>query len=156
MKNTANYDYYFSTMGGIQYDPKTSVVILDDQQYSVEYKLTDIIARELERSGISVEEISFEIATSAASNQKRVSYAEQLQWIMTNGNSVYSWNLDPLGEDEDPIEYFLNHPRKGYCTHYASAATLLLRSVGVPARYVTGYIVTAASFEKQKDGSYEA
>ncbi|MBO7340060.1 MAG: hypothetical protein J6U66_08345 [Lachnospiraceae bacterium] len=156
LKNTANYDYYFSTMGGIQYDPKTSVVILDDQQYSVEYKLTDMIARELERSGISVEEISFEIATSAASNQKRVSYAEQLQWIMTNGNSVYSWNLDPLGEDEDPIEYFLNHPRKGYCTHYASAATLLLRSVGVPARYVTGYIVTAASFEKQKDGSYEA
>ena len=156
LENTANYAYYFSAMGGIQYDPITSVVILDDQQYSVEYKLTDMIAQELKRKGISTEEINFELATSSASNQKRVSYAEQLQWIMTNGNSVYSWNLDPLEEDEDPIEYFLNHPRKGYCTHYASAATLLLRSVGVPARYVTGYIVNTASFEKQKDGSYEA
>ena len=37
--------------------------------------------------------------------------------------------------------YFLSDSRRGYCMHYASAATLMLRALGVPARYVQGYTV---------------
>lgn len=43
----------------------------------------------------------------------------------------------PAGEDF--VEYFLTTSKRGYCMHYASAATLLLRQAGIPARYVTGY-----------------
>ncbi len=43
----------------------------------------------------------------------------------------------PLGEDF--VEYFLTQSGRGYCMHFASAATLILRSMGVPARYVSGY-----------------
>lgn len=39
----------------------------------------------------------------------------------------------------DPIEYFLFHSRRGYCEHYASAFTLMARSLGMPARLVTGF-----------------
>lgn len=39
----------------------------------------------------------------------------------------------------DPVEYFLTESRRGYCMHYASAAALMLRSMGIPARYVSGY-----------------
>ena len=39
----------------------------------------------------------------------------------------------------DPVQYFLNESRRGYCMHYASAATLMLRSLGVPTRYVSGF-----------------
>ena len=42
-------------------------------------------------------------------------------------------------EGEDPVLYFLNDSRRGYCMHFASAATLMLRSLGVPARYVSGF-----------------
>jgi len=45
----------------------------------------------------------------------------------------------PVGEDY--VNWFLNGSRRGYCMHYATAAALLLRSVGVPARYVSGYVV---------------
>lgn len=31
--------------------------------------------------------------------------------------------------------------RRGYCAHFASAATLLLRNCGIPARYVEGYAI---------------
>lgn len=39
----------------------------------------------------------------------------------------------------DPVEYFLNGSRRGYCMHFASAAVLMLRELGVPARYASGY-----------------
>lgn len=42
-------------------------------------------------------------------------------------------------EGTDPVLYFLNESRRGYCMHYASAAVLLLRTIGVPARYVSGF-----------------
>lgn len=41
----------------------------------------------------------------------------------------------------DFINYFLDENRKGYCAHYASAATLLFRYYGIPARYVEGYAI---------------
>lgn len=41
----------------------------------------------------------------------------------------------------DPVMYFLTESRRGYCMHYASAATLMLRSLGIPARYVSGFTV---------------
>lgn len=44
---------------------------------------------------------------------------------------------------KDFVNYFLTEKRKGYCAHYASAATLILRYMGIPARYVEGYAVDA-------------
>lgn len=44
-------------------------------------------------------------------------------------------------EGEDFVEYFLTSSHRGYCVHFASAGALLLRTAGIPARYVTGYKV---------------
>lgn len=53
-----------------------------------------------------------------------------------------SYSLDtqkmPSGE-EDFVIWFLEDSETGYCVHFASAATVLLRAAGIPARYVTGY-----------------
>lgn len=57
-------------------------------------------------------------------------------------NTSYTLEPGPLPKDKDYIEYFLLDSKKGYCAHYASAAVMLLRYYGVPARYVEGYIVT--------------
>ncbi len=45
----------------------------------------------------------------------------------------------------DPVEEFLFHGGQGWCVHFASAATLMLRAVGVPARFVTGYVVSGTT-----------
>ena len=52
----------------------------------------------------------------------------------------------PAGE-EDFALWFLYRAETGYCVHFATAATVLLRAAGVEARYVEGYMVTAAAGE---------
>lgn len=49
-------------------------------------------------------------------------------------------------KDADFVNYFLFENHKGFCAHYASAAVLLCRSVGIPARYVQGYVLTKGNF----------
>ena len=44
-------------------------------------------------------------------------------------------------DDSDKIEYFLFESKEGFCQHYSSAAALLLRSLNIPSRYVTGFKV---------------
>lgn len=52
----------------------------------------------------------------------------------------FSYSLEPAGlEEENPMEDFLFNTRNGYCEHYASAYTILMRWLGVPARVVVGY-----------------
>lgn len=53
----------------------------------------------------------------------------------------YSYTLRPgyYYGNTDYITYFLLENKKGYCSHFASAGTLLLRQMGIPARYVEGY-----------------
>ena len=41
--------------------------------------------------------------------------------------------------DQDPLEYFLFEIQRGYCDYYASAMAVMLRSLGIPARTVSGY-----------------
>ncbi len=44
----------------------------------------------------------------------------------------------PKGGD-DPVDDFLFTSHRGFCEQFATAAVVMLRSVGVPARLVTGY-----------------
>lgn len=49
-------------------------------------------------------------------------------------------------QDRDFVEYFLTESHKGYCAHYASAAVVLCRISGIPARYCQGYVLTENDF----------
>lgn len=57
--------------------------------------------------------------------------------------------------NEDFINYFLTRNRKGYCAHFASAATLILRNMGIPARYVEGYAVDTADMTERGEQAEE-
>lgn len=41
--------------------------------------------------------------------------------------------------ERDVVDYFLFTSRQGYCNYYASAMAVMLRSMGIPARVVSGY-----------------
>lgn len=56
-------------------------------------------------------------------------------------NEKYYYTLSPpLLLDEHPVDDFLFNTRSGFCEHYASAFTVLMRAAGIPARVVTGYL----------------
>ncbi len=64
---------------------------------------------------------------------------------------VYAYAPPSLPEGEDFTTYFLEESRSGYCVHFATAATVLLRSLGIPARYAEGYIVIQSDYDKPAD-----
>lgn len=56
---------------------------------------------------------------------------------------TYTLELPPPPPDRDGVDYFLFDVQRGYCDYFASAMAVLLRSLGVPARVVSGYAVGA-------------
>jgi protein-glutamine gamma-glutamyltransferase len=53
----------------------------------------------------------------------------------------YRYTLDLAGHPgEDPLTRFLFVNRAGHCEYFASAMTVLLRTLGIPARYVNGFL----------------
>lgn len=57
-------------------------------------------------------------------------------------SAEYDLNTQSMPSNEtDFAMWFLENSDTGYCVHYASAATVLLRAAGIPARYVTGYLI---------------
>jgi hypothetical protein len=53
----------------------------------------------------------------------------------------YGYTLDLSGTPPpDPLAYFLFDKRAGHCEYFASAMTVMLRSAGIPARIVNGFL----------------
>lgn len=56
--------------------------------------------------------------------------------------ATYNLNFDPMLEESENIAIaFLDQYKEGVCRHYAAAATLLYRALGIPARYTEGAFV---------------
>lgn len=54
----------------------------------------------------------------------------------------YDVNTTYPPSDMDFVVWFMTESETGFCVHYACTAAVLLRMVGVPARYATGYLVS--------------
>jgi len=54
-------------------------------------------------------------------------------------NYVYDETVEAPPEDADIVDYFLFERERGYCEYYASAMTVMLRALGVPARVSVGF-----------------
>jgi transglutaminase-like putative cysteine protease len=52
---------------------------------------------------------------------------------------TYDDKISAPAPDQDPVEYFLFDIKRGYCDYYATSMTVMLRSLGIPARTASGY-----------------
>ena len=91
-------------------------------------------------------------ALETKANHMPTDYPETVQSYLEH---IYTYTLTPkkAPKNEDATLYFLQESREGYCVHFASSATLLLRAMGIPARYVEGYVISPNDFSK---GSFDA
>ncbi|MCP5159061.1 MAG: transglutaminase domain-containing protein [Gammaproteobacteria bacterium] len=69
------------------------------------------------------------------------------------GQFRYSLDLPAPATGQTALETFLLQAKAGHCEYFATAAVLLLRAAGVPARYATGFSVSEYS---PLEGSYIA
>jgi transglutaminase-like putative cysteine protease len=59
----------------------------------------------------------------------------------------YVYSLTAENDSENPVMSFLTETKSGHCSLYASAMTLIMRELGFPARYCTGFVVNPAGTE---------
>lgn len=69
-------------------------------------------------------------------------------WERTN----YTLHPGNTPRGQDFAAYFLTQSHAGYCAHYATTAVLLCRTLGIPARYVQGYVISETDFTKLPSG----
>lgn len=60
--------------------------------------------------------------------------------LMLQQRAIYTLRPPAIPEKIDATEYFLFQSRRGYCTYFAGALTVLCRSAGIPARVVSGFV----------------
>jgi hypothetical protein len=66
---------------------------------------------------------------------------------------VYNLDAEETPPKRDPVEYALFEEKEGYCTSFASAMVLMARAVGLPARYVQGYLTDDR--RREPNGKYQ-
>ena len=62
--------------------------------------------------------------------------------------AVYNKEFAAFPEGEDMVLYFLTEGKEGICQHFASAATMIYRAYGIPARYTVGYVAAVRAGEE--------
>lgn len=84
-----------------------------------------------------------------------LSVYDAIDFTMDYFNKNFRYTLRPgmVKDGENEIETFLFERKTGYCTHFASAAVMILRTLGVPARLAQGYMISGYRVNANKKTS---
>lgn len=72
------------------------------------------------------------------------SVEEKIEKVKICFENNYPYTIKPgiTPDGKDFVNYFLENQKEGYCVHFASASTLIFRYLGIPSRYIEGYVLT--------------
>jgi transglutaminase-like putative cysteine protease len=103
--------------------------------------LTGSVPLAREESALDLTGVTPRVAALAAQVMGVGAASERALRLERHLMSSYTYTLDFVGrESATPIEDFLFRYRSGHCEFFASAMVLMLRSQGIPARLVTGFL----------------
>lgn len=97
-------------------------------------------ANMLDLQGVSTRVV--ELANSAAGKGTDYEKAERIQREIAN-RVKYNINAAATPGGLDPVDHVLFDQKEAYCDVFASSMVIMARAVGIPARYVTGYLPSA-------------
>lgn len=116
---------------------------IDDYYYDNEYLKSYLkTTGDIER----IKRLASDITSNTRDSQDK---AEAIEKYLLK-NYKYSLSVGKRTDGISPIEDFLFYSKKGYCEHFATAMVLMLRSIEIPARLVTGFL----SGERNDFGDY--
>jgi transglutaminase-like putative cysteine protease len=119
----------------------------DQLNYSVRsalhYRLQPTLDERSHRLGLRLP-VGFNPRTHALAAQWRQRYGSDDAAIVQAALSLFHdggfrYTLAPAPLGRDSVDDFLFETHEGFCEHYSSAFTVLMRAAGIPARVVTGY-----------------
>ncbi|WP_235842017.1 transglutaminase-like domain-containing protein [Neobacillus fumarioli] len=60
-------------------------------------------------------------------------------------------NVAVPGKNDDYVDQFLFKTKRGYCDNFSTSMAVMLRSIGIPTRWVKGYI--GGDFHQYSNGN---
>jgi len=111
-------------------------------------KLKQVMAKWYNRTTLSSSKVK-ELAKEIYEKMEDRTLEELLNFIREYlaNTTEYAKNVIIPPRGKDFVEYFLFESKKGSCVAYSSAAAIILREIGIPARVVLGFVG-----EKQPNG----
>lgn len=82
-----------------------------------------------------IQAVSDEITAGLSNDYEKAVAIEK--WF---GDAGFTYDLSFIPERAE-ADYFMFDSRRGICTDFATASTLLLRAAGIPARYTEGFVL---------------
>lgn len=119
-------------------DQKVSYKVTSYTDYKTDTELQDYYRGWYEQLPPEGNERTTQLARDmrAAAGSDR-DYVNAVLDMFRNEEFYYTLQPPPLGSN--PVDRFLFETRRGFCEHYASAFTVMMRAVNIPARVVLGY-----------------
>jgi transglutaminase-like putative cysteine protease len=109
---------------------RTPYHVLNRNEYSVDTQLPNNIDPRLK---------AWSKTQFAKSHNDIDTFIAFIHHYINQQNFWYTLSPPLLSNDSNQMDKFWFDTQKGFCEHYASAVTVILREVGIPARVVLGY-----------------
>tara|TARA_Y100001968_G_scaffold78983_1_gene70268 strand:- start:7535 stop:9556 length:2022 start_codon:yes stop_codon:yes gene_type:complete len=159
---STNKHWLFSIDVGIPADLNSSQAIWQSRDYSLlsetpitsrrAYRVRSYPGTPMDQTLYSIDSrMNLQLPNNTAVNPQTQAWAEQLaadnptqiervQAVMDYfADEGFRYTLTPPPMPDNPVDDFLFIHREGFCSHYASAMSYVLRLLGIPARMVAGY-----------------
>lgn len=123
---------------GAQYVTGTAVEYLPTATITeAQRNLPPPFQRMLDTGGIP--QAVLDLAKSSAGTGTDFQRAQRIQDVIAQ-RIKYNINAAATPSGSDPVEWTLFESHEAYCDVFASSMVLMARAIGIPARYVTGYL----------------
>lgn len=133
--STAIHNYY-----PYDFDANQRLSISDVTFSAEELSYRNYVYQEFLKIPESTRRAMLMLASENGIDASSLSVIEDVQTYIQNA-ATYNLDFAPIPDDVSDIAiYFLTVSKEGICQHYATAGTLMYRALGIPARYVTGYL----------------
>lgn len=107
-------------------------------RYSEDLKIVKNYAEYLQVPG-NISKRTYDLVQDITKNSNSsIEKVLQIKNYLTK-NYVYDLQVSVIPENSEFIDYFLFVEKKGYCTYFNTAMTVMCRIAGVPARYAEGF-----------------
>lgn len=130
---------------GITYDDLKGLR-LSNAYVSEELKYRTFVRQNYLTIPASTKAAMLELAAENGISSSSATVITDVQEYMQHA-AKYNLDVAAYPEGVDTAVYFLTEAKEGYCQHFATAATMMYRALGIPARYTVGYMVETEAGE---------
>ena len=140
-------DYYLYNYSS--YNVNNLVPFISDSKYvAQELAYRNFVKNNYLEIDNSLKNLLLSLANQNGINSNSYTLIEDVaNYIQNAAYYSYRWVTKNYPSDKDMVTYFLTEEKAGVCRHFAAAATMMYRALGIPARYTIGYAIPTTANE---------